>query len=452
MNRSTKQDGLFSGTANLENDVAGFAKCAKRYAEMRESGVPWLGSVPKHWTIDRLRWTIAGAQNGIWGDEPDGVNDIICVRVADFDRTTLTASIDEPTMRAVTPSERRGRVLQRGDLLLEKSGGGELQPVGAVVEYGHDAPAVCSNFVARVRVGREFDARFLVYLHSHLYTGRVNTRSIKQTTGIQNLDSMAYFDERVCWPPISEQQAIAGWLDKRTRRIDELVATKRRLIDLLAEQRTAIITHAVTKGLSRTAPMKPSGIDWLGHVPRHWGVKRLRYLCLIQTGDKDTVDAIDDGEFPFFVRSQTVEHINSYTFDCEAVLTAGDGVGVGKVFHHFSGKFDVHQRVYVMYRFRKILGRFLYYFLKEQFYKVALEGAAKSTVDSLRRPMFTDFPVSVPPLDEQEEIVKHLDSACAKLDALTVATETAIARLTEYRQAIISAAVTGQIDVRERTV
>lgn len=415
--------------------------------DMRDSSIPWLGQVPTDWTVDRLRWTIAGSQNGTWGDDPDGVNDIICVRVADFDRMALRATIDTPTLRAVGESERKGRVLQRGDLLLEKSGGGELQPVGAVVQYDHDTPAVCSNFVARVRIARGFDSRFLTYLHAHLYAGRINTRSIKQTTGIQNLDAMAYFDERAAWPPLPEQEAIAAWLDERTRRVDELVAAKRRLIDLLAEQRSALITHAVTKGLDASVPTKPSGVEWIGAVPRHWTVKRLRYLCLIQTGDKDTVDAIDDGEFPFFVRSQTVEHIDSFTFDCEAVLTAGDGVGVGKVFHHYVGKFDVHQRVYVMYRFKNILGRYLYYFLKEQFYKVALEGAAKSTVDSLRRPMFTGFPVSLPPLEEQRSIVAHLDAACAKLDDLTTAAEAAIARLTEYRQALISAAVTGKINI-----
>lgn len=454
--------------AALRAADSGAAATAAPDAELRESGIPWLGRVPKHWTMDRLRSTIAGAQNGIWGDEPDGVNDIICVRVADFDRTTLTASIDEPTMRAVTPSERRGRVLQRGDLLLEKSGGGELQPVGAVVEYDHDAPAVCSNFVARVRVARGFDARFLVYLHSHLYTGRVNTRSIKQTTGIQNLDSMAYFDERVCWPPLPEQQAIAGWLDERTRRIDALVAAKRRLIDLLAEQRTALITHAVTKGLSPAAPMKPSGIDWLGNVPRHWEVKRLKYLVSepLQYGANEAAE-LEDTALPRFVRITDVDEsgrLREETFKSLPedvarpfllkngdLLLARSGATVGKAFFYDQ---SWGRCCYAGYLIRarlhsaRLVAKFAHYCTQSNgYWQWITSSQIQATIQNVSAEKYANLWIGVPPLPEQRALVAHLDAACAKLDALTATTETAIARLTEYRQALISAAVTGKINV-----
>ena len=104
---------------------------------------------------------------------------------------------------------------------------------------------------------------------------------------------------------------------------------------------------------------KPSGVEWLGDVPEHWEVKQMRYLATVETGDKDTVNAVDDGEYPFYVRSQIVERIDSFTFNREAVLTAGDGVGVGKVFHHhLGGRFDFHQRVYMMSNFRHVSGHF----------------------------------------------------------------------------------------------
>ena len=136
---------------------------------------------------------------------------------------------------------------------------------------------------------------------------------------------------------------------------------------------------------------KDSGVEWLGVVPNHWEIKKLKYICNVETGSKDTVNAVDDGDYPFFVRSQTVERINSVGADCEAVLTAGDGVGVGKVFHYYEGKFDYHQRVYMLNNFSNVLGRFVYYYLSNNFYKVALEGNAKSTVDSLRLPQFLNF-------------------------------------------------------------
>jgi len=188
---------------------------------------------------------------------------------------------------------------------------------------------------------------------------------------------------------------------------------------------------------------KESGVEWLGEVPAYWDVRRLKFVSDIQTGDKDTVDAEEDGEFPFFVRSQTVERISTKTFDCEAILTAGDGVGVGKVFHYHEGPFDFHQRVYMMNNFRNVDGRFLFHYLKANFYKVALEGGAKSTVDSIRRPMLTDFPVSFPPCeDEQKAISSFLDVETSKIDGLVSEQRRLIELLKEKRQAVISHAVT----------
>lgn len=194
--------------------------------------------------------------------------------------------------------------------------------------------------------------------------------------------------------------------------------------------------------LPRYPEYKDSRVEWLGEVPAHWEVKRLKYLCDIQTGDRDTENAVEDGLYPFFVRSQTVERINSYAFDGEAILTAGDGVGVGKVFHHYSGAFDFHQRVYMLNRFQNVSGAFLFHYLRENFYKVALEGGAKSTVDSLRRPLFTNFPVALPPPDEQLCIVDFATQQTAKIDALVAEQQRLIELLKEKRQAVISHAVT----------
>lgn len=187
---------------------------------------------------------------------------------------------------------------------------------------------------------------------------------------------------------------------------------------------------------------KDSGVAWLGEVPGHWQMKRLKYLCDVQTGDKDTVNAVKDGLYPFFVRSQTVERINSFTFDGEAVLTAGDGVGVGKVFHYVNGKFDFHQRVYMMSNFRFVNGQFFFQYLAVSFHRVALDGGAKSTVDSLRMPLFLNFEFAIPPKQEQEAILSFLDREIRKIDALVAEQKKLIELLKEKRQAIISHAVT----------
>ena len=218
-----------------------------RYPKYKASGVEWLGEVPEEWEVDRLKRSILSSKNGVWGAEPQqDESDIPCVRVADFDRQKLRVELSEPTIRNVVESERVGRVLCKGDLLLEKAGGGELQPVGCVVLYDDDRPAVCSNFVARVQVAPGMNASFWRYAHAAAYAVRLNTRSIKQTSGIQNLDGSQYFDERAAFPPLPEQTAIAEFLDTELAKFDTLTAEAQRAIDLLQERRTAIISAAVT--------------------------------------------------------------------------------------------------------------------------------------------------------------------------------------------------------------
>tara|TARA_B110001469_G_C9604139_1_gene300260 strand:- start:74 stop:1276 length:1203 start_codon:yes stop_codon:yes gene_type:complete len=184
-----------------------------------------------------------------------------------------------------------------------------------------------------------------------------------------------------------------------------------------------------------------SGVEWLGEIPKNWKVKRLKHLCRVKTGAKDTQDSIEFGEYPFFVRSQTVERISSYSADCEAILTAGDGVGVGKVFHHYKGKFDYHQRVYMLSSFHGITGRFLFYYLSNNFHKVALDGNAKSTVDSLRLPQFLNFEFSLPSLSEQKQIARFLDHETGKIDLLIEKQHALIALLKEKRQAVVHSAI-----------
>ena len=141
-------------------------------------------------------------------------------------------------------------------------------------------------------------AGYWCYAHAAAYWVGINTRSIKQTSGIQNLDSQQYLDEPFAFPPLPEQRAIAAFLDRETAKIDALVAEQEKLIELLAEKRQAVISHAVTKGLNPNAPMKPSGVEWLGDVPAHWDIVRLGYRGTLQNGLSIGGDAFGKGD-PF---------------------------------------------------------------------------------------------------------------------------------------------------------
>lgn len=169
-------------------------------------------------------------------------------------------------------------------------------------------------------------------------------------------------------------------------------------------------------------------------VPRGWNVDRIGNLASITTGTKNTQDRISGGKYPFFVRSQKVERINSYSFDGEAILTAGDGVGTGKVFHYIKGKFDFHQRVYKLSDFRAdIDGYFLYLYFSNNFYNRIMQMTAKSSVDSVRMEMISEMPIPIPPKAEQTAIA----TALSDTDALISSLEKLIAKKRNIKQGVM---------------
>ncbi|HER26723.1 MAG TPA: hypothetical protein ENI69_06405 [Rhodospirillales bacterium] len=141
----------------------------------------------------------------------------------------------------------------------------------------------------------------------------------------------------------------------------------------------------------------------VGVIPEDWDIDHIENLATITTGSKNTQDRVADGEYPFFVRSQTIERINTYSFDGEAVLTAGDGVGTGKVFHYIDGKFDAHQRVYRISNFcDRLNGYFFYLYFSSNFYDRIMQMTAKSSVDSVRRDMIARMLVTLPPTRKEQ--------------------------------------------------
>lgn len=215
--------------------------------KMKDSGVEWIGQVPEHWEVKCLKRLTAQCQNGVWGEDPlgDG-SDTLCIRVADFDRDSGAVVSNPSTYRHISEEHQISRLVSKGDILLEKSGGGEHTLVGANVRYLGEERAVCSNFVAVVKTSEDANSAWLNYLMASMYWLKINIRSIKQSTGIQNLDSEQYFDEKIAAPPLDEQSIIAATLDRETARIDTLVEKTKQSITLLKERRAAFITAAVT--------------------------------------------------------------------------------------------------------------------------------------------------------------------------------------------------------------
>lgn len=169
-------------------------------------------------------------------------------------------------------------------------------------------------------------------------------------------------------------------------------------------------------------------------LPERWETVPLKFLATVETGTGDTQDADPDGTFPFIVRSPDPLVSSSYSYDTEAVLTAGDG-NVGEIFHHMRGKFHAHQRVYILHDFYRIVPRYFYYFFSTFFQYMAKGGEARTTVDSVRRWMLTDMPFAVPPLDEQQAIADYLDRETKRIDELIAEQRGLIETLRERRDA-----------------
>lgn len=192
--------------------------------------------------------------------------------------------------------------------------------------------------------------------------------------------------------------------------------------------------------------VKDSGEKLLEQIPDSWRLVHLKYLCDIQTGNQDTQDANPDGEYDFYVRSPIVEKSDTYTFEGDGILMAGDGAGAGRVFHHAFGKYAVHQRVYRISHYRDVQSGYLFYYLSNIFPSVMDMGSAQSTVPSVRLPMLQNLNVCLPTLSEQHRISSYLDAKCSEIAALTADIQSQIDTLEQYKRSVITEAVTKGLD------
>ena len=438
---------------------------AKTHTDYKNSGSPWLGDMPEHWRVERLSTSVETQINGVWGSDPNGTDDLPCIRVADFDRENHRIRTDKLTLRSVKPSERAGRILRKGDLLLEKSGGGEQQPVGTVMLYDHDFQAVCSNFVGRMVLREGYDPTYLTYLHATLYAIGVNKRSIKQTTGIQNIDSSSYLSELVGIPPLAEQAAIAQYLDEAEQQIQAYISTKDRLIALLEEQRQAIIHQAVTRGLDPNVRLKPSGVEWLGDVPGHWEVRDIKSIAKIKRGKfthrPRNDPSLYDGPYPFIqtgdiatagrVIKEYKQTLNQKGLAVSTMFPSGTLVmtiaaNIGDVaILNFDSCFP--DSIVGIIPVSTTDRNYLYHLLGAMRDEL-LREAPVNTQGNLNVGRIGSMKVPIPDFEEQTVIAEYLDQAMRITDDKISYAERLIELIEEYRTRLIADVVTGKLDVR----
>lgn len=399
------------------------------------------------WRRLPLKFAVQDAQTGVWGDEPNGgEDDILCARVADFDRAKAEV-VSVPTVRRVSEKDREKCGLRRGDLLIEKSGGTGKNPVGTAVSYQGPVPAVYANFILRLRMTAEHDPRFWLYaLHSSHTSGRT-WNYVRQTTGIQNLDVDGFLSMKHAAPDHRDQSAIADYLDRETGEIDAMLGRMEELVASLRERKADVIQRAT--------------------VNRDCVFTRLKFRADVSLGK--TVQGVqkrDDERFVNYVRAASIQHqglelddqrmwmtdneLARYDLLADDVLIVEGGAGYGRsvVLPEDMPGWGFQNHVIRVRPQGNVDGRFLDYCVKGHYsaglIDIIVNGA---TIPALSSEKARELPIPDVDLGEQKRIADHLDEVTAKIDAMLAKVADLKSLLLERRAALITDVVTGRKEV-----
>lgn len=410
------------------------------YPEYKDSGVPWLGAVPGHWGLVQTKREFRRRKDLNAG--------MVCEdRLALTMNGVVPRSLDD--LDGLQSSDYEGyQIFEAGDLAFKLIDLQNIKTsrVGMVPTRGIMSPAYIRLEPSSAPTGRfgfwYFMALYWLQVFNNLGGG------VRQTLGPEELLTVPF-----PLPTLDEQIAIAAFLDRETAKIDALVAEQERLIALLKEKRQAVISHAVTKGLNPNAPMKDSGIEWLGEIPAHWDVGPVKRFFEFLDGKRIPLSAEErgamPGDYPYYGASGIIDYVDDYIFDEPLVLVSEDGANLLMRNYRIAfvavGQYWVNNHAHILKPLDGLVS-----FWADRIEAVDLTpivtGSAqpKLTADALEK-----LRLAVPPsVEERRDIEAFVLNATAKFAPLENEAQSAITLLQERRAALISAAVTGKIDVR----
>lgn len=431
-----------------------------RYAEYKDSGVAWLGEIPSHWDTRRLK-RLFEIRKRIAGEEGHQVLSITQrgIKIKDIESNDGQQSMDYSKYQFVKPGD---FAMNHMDLLTGY--------VDISQEFGVTSP---DYRVFVVREGVECEPTFFLRLFQNGYRQKIFYAFGQGASefGRWRFPTDQFNDFCFPCPPPAEQVAIATFLGRETGKIDALIAEQEKLLTLLAEKRQATISHAVTRGLNPNAPMKDSGVPWLGDVPAHWDVCPLKYISRIGNGstpNRDNPGYWNESGFPWlnssvvnqdevteaerFVTELALKECHLPVVQPPAVLVGITGQGKTRgmaapllfeatINQHLAYIKPERGRLQVAYLLRAME-------MAYEHLRVDSESAG-STKGAITCDQLSRFAIPLPPLDEQDAIASHLDVKAAQFDRLASDSRQTIILLKERRSALIAAAVTGKIDVRQ---
>lgn len=427
---------------------------------MKDSGIEWVGQIPEHWIAKSIRYLVNEHISGSWGNDSVGnENDHICVRIADFNfsQMKLKENIDY-TIRNYSYSEIHNKTLKKGDLLIEKSGGGEKTPVGRTVVFRLNQKCLFANFMDCIRLKNEYMFEYAKYCFFALYKNGVTNLYFNQTTGLQNLNIQKYFREvKLPVPPIDEQQKIAEYLDKRCGEIDAITAEIQEQINTLEEYKKSVISETVTKGLNPNVPMKDSGIEWIGKIPANWKIEKGKYcLSYLQKPVRQTDEVITcfrDGE----VTLRKNRREDGFTMSDKEI--GYQGIDVGDLIVHgmdgFAGAIGISDSRGKASPVLNVLDTnqnksFIMYYLRSMAYNgvfIALATGIRVRTCDTNWGKLKELPYPLPSKAEQDRIVDYINEQLSQTNDIIADKQEQIKTLEEYKKTLIYEYVTGKKEV-----
>ena len=329
-------------------------------------------------------------------------------------------------------------VLYKGDFSYNK-GNSKTYPQGCIYRLNDRETAAVPNVFESFRIKSG-----CAYYYDQLFTsGFLNKQLSRKINhgvrddGLLNLTGKDFYSCVLPFPPVKEQEKIAEILSRCDKVIEEC---EKQVEEYKSLKKTCLGKMFPKKGSNVPEIRFPGFTD-------AWEQRKAKDLCSISTGKSNTQDRVADGIYPFYVRSPIVEHSNRYLFDEEAVLTVGDGVGTGKVFHYVNGKYDLHQRVYRMFDFsEEIKTKYFYYYFSNHFYDRVMAMTAKTSVDSVRYEMIADMDIALPKIQEQIAISDYFD----QLDNLIALHQRKVNAYTQMKKALTQLLLTGIVRVNKQ--
>lgn len=424
----------------------------KGYERYKPSKVKWIGEIPEHWKTIKIKYStyVKGrvGWNGLTSSEflTDGYSYLVTGTdfkdgLVDWEKCYYIDQEryeDDPFIQ-----------LKENDLLITKDG-----TIGKTVLVKNLDKLACLNsgiFVTRPLNG--------VYITPFMYW-ILNSLEFKQFfdftsrgSTILHLYQNVFEDFIFAYPDIDEQKIIANYLDKKTAEIEELIADKENLISLLKQEKELVILNAVTKGLNSNVPMKESKVEWIGNIPIHWEIKRIKYTFTSFDNKRVPISAEERGKmaqriYDYYGASGVIDKVESYIFDGDYLLIGEDGANLldrnSDLVFKASGKFWVNNHAHILQPIKNDIDFYVYY-LENLDFTMWISGSAqpKLTADALN-----NIHIAVPPIIEQKQIVEYLDKKIAEINETVQIIKDEIELLKEYKEILIYEVITGKIDVR----